>query len=64
MGTIAEAKINASLRIEPTGNRQEKYIRWARDYSWEKHIAELKREWRERDLNSRPTGYESVALTS
>jgi hypothetical protein len=62
--SFADAKINASLRIEPTGNRQEKYIRWANSYSWEKHIAELKREWRERDLNSRPTGYESVALTS
>jgi hypothetical protein len=58
------AKGSASLRVEPTVNRQEKYIRWAKDYSWEKHIAELKGEWRGRDLNSRPTGYESVALTS
>ncbi len=58
------AKGSASLRIEPTINKQEKYIRWAKDYSWEKHIAELKGEWRGRDLNSRPTGYESVALTS
>ena len=58
------AKGSASLRLEPTLNKQEKYIRWARDYSWEKHITELKGEWRGRDLNSRPTGYESVALTS
>ena len=58
------ANMSASLRIEPTGNKQEKYIRWAKDYSWEKHIMELKSEWRGRDLNSRPTGYESVALTS
>jgi hypothetical protein len=34
---------SASLRIEPTVNKQEKFIRWAKDYSWEKHIAELKR---------------------
>ena len=59
-----DAKITASLRIEPTGNSQEKYIRWARDYSWEKHIEELKGEWRGRESNSRPTGYESVALTT
>jgi hypothetical protein len=61
---LADAKVSSSLRIAPTGNKQEKFIRWARDYSWEKHIAELKGEWRGRDLNSRPTGYESVALTS
>lgn len=36
------AKGSASLRIEPTLNKQEKYVRWARDYCWEKHIAELK----------------------
>ena len=36
------AKGSASLRIEPTLNKQGKYIRWARDYCWEKHIAELK----------------------
>ena len=58
------ARGSASLRIEATLNKQKKYIRWAKDYSWEKHLAELKGEWRGRDLNSRPTGYESVALTS
>ncbi len=36
-------KGSASLRIEPTMNKQEKFIRWAKDYSWERHIAELKR---------------------
>ena len=62
--SVANAKVTASLRIEPTGNKQEQYIRWARNYSWEKHIAELKGKWRERESNPRPTGYESVALTS
>jgi PD-(D/E)XK endonuclease len=57
------AKGSASLRIEPTLNKQEKYIRWAKNYCWDKHIAELKDEWRGRESNSRPTGYESVALT-
>ena len=36
------ARMSASLRIEPTINKQEKLIRWAKDYSWEKHIVELK----------------------
>lgn len=35
-------RASASLRIEPTINKQEKLIRWAKDFSWEKHIAELK----------------------
>ena len=37
------AKGSASLRVEPTVNKQEKYIRWAKDYSWERHIAELQK---------------------
>ena len=40
--SFADAKGSASLRIKPTINKQEKYIRWAKDYCWEKHIAELK----------------------
>ena len=38
------ARGSASLRKEPTLNKQGKYIRWAKDYSGEKHIAELKGE--------------------
>ena len=41
--SFADAGINASLRIEPAGNMQEKFIRWAKNYSWEKHIAELRK---------------------
>lgn len=36
------ARGSVSLRKEPTLNKQEKFVRWAKDYSWEKHIAELK----------------------
>jgi len=39
--SFADARVNASLRVEPTGNMQEKFVRWARDYSWESHVAEL-----------------------
>lgn len=37
-----EARTCASLRTEPTLNKQKKYIRWARDYSWDKHVKELR----------------------
>ena len=30
------------LRIEPTKNNQKKMIRWAKDYSWERHVEKLK----------------------
>jgi hypothetical protein len=29
------------LRITPTKNNQKKLIRWAKDYSWDRHIEEL-----------------------
>jgi PD-(D/E)XK endonuclease len=32
------------LRLEPVLNGQRKLIRWAADYTWEKHIAQLKAE--------------------
>jgi hypothetical protein len=32
------------LRLEPVLNGQQKLIRWARNYTWEKHIAELQSE--------------------
>jgi hypothetical protein len=34
---------DGSLRLDPTLNSQQKHIKWARDYTWEKHIAELRR---------------------
>jgi hypothetical protein len=36
--------IDGSLRIEPVLNGQQKLIRWARDYTWEKHVAQLRSE--------------------
>jgi hypothetical protein len=30
------------LRIEPTKNNQKKMVKWAKDFSWDKHIEELK----------------------
>jgi hypothetical protein len=30
------------LRIDPAKNCQEKLVRWAKDYTWERHVEELK----------------------
>lgn len=32
---------NGCLRLDPVHNGQQKLIRWARDFTWEKHIEEL-----------------------
>ena len=31
------------LRLRPTGNNQQMFVRWAEDYLFEKHVEELKR---------------------
>ena len=36
--------VEGCIRLEPVLNGQRKLIRWARDYTWEKHIAQLKEE--------------------
>jgi hypothetical protein len=36
--------VGGCLRLEPVLNGQQKFIRWARDYTWEKQIAELRSE--------------------
>jgi hypothetical protein len=33
--------VEGCLRIDPVLNGQQKLIRWAADYTWEKHVAEL-----------------------
>jgi hypothetical protein len=52
------------LRIAPVRNGQAKKIRWASDYTWEKHIAELKNEYARQELNLRPFGSEPNALST
>lgn len=52
------------LRISPVKNGQSKRIRWASDYAWEKHIAELKVEYARQELNLRPFGSEPNALST
>ena len=52
------------LRLEPVRNGQAKRIRWASDYAWEKHIAELRSEYARQELNLRPFGSEPNALST
>jgi hypothetical protein len=41
----AAMSIDGYLRLEPVLNGQQKFIKWARDYTWEKHIAALESEF-------------------
>ncbi len=52
------------LRFEPAKNGQSKRIRWASDFTWEKHIAELKTKYARQGLNLRPSGSEPDTLST
>ena len=51
------------LRLEPTKNKQTKLIRLASDYTWEKHLEELKGKYARQELNLRPFGSEPNTLS-
>ena len=38
----AEGGVCGKLRLRPTGNNQQMFVRWAEDYLFEKHVEELK----------------------
>lgn len=52
------------LRLEPAKNGQNKLIRWASDFSWEKHLTELKNECARQDLNLRLPASEAGTLSA
>lgn len=52
------------MRIEPPKNNQTKLIRWAADFTWEKHLTELKKECARQDLNLRPPASEADTLST
>ncbi|HEX5732423.1 MAG TPA: group I intron-associated PD-(D/E)XK endonuclease [Blastocatellia bacterium] len=45
--------VDGCLRLEPVLNGQQKLIRWARDFTWEKHVAGLQAELLPADYNNR-----------
>ena len=51
------------LRLAPVRNGQRRHIRWASDFAWERHVAELKRECAWHDSNVRPPVPETGALS-
>lgn len=52
------------LRLEPVKNGQAKHIRRASDYSWEKHLEELKEKYARQDLNLRLPAPEAGTLST
>jgi PD-(D/E)XK endonuclease len=56
--------VEGRLRLNPVRNGQAKLIRWAADYTWERHIKEL-REWCAwQESNLRPPVPETGALST
>lgn len=52
------------LRLNPTKNSQAKHIRWASDFSWEKHVKELKDKCARQESNLRPSVPETDTLST
>lgn len=52
------------LRLAPVKNGQAQLVRWASDYTWERHIAELKKMCAWQDSNLRPPAPEAGALSA
>ncbi|HJQ71680.1 MAG TPA: group I intron-associated PD-(D/E)XK endonuclease [Blastocatellia bacterium] len=45
--------VDGCLRLEPVLNGQQKLIRWARDFTWEKHVTGLQSELFSADYDNR-----------
>ena len=52
------------LRLSLVKNGQAKLVRWAADYTWERHIAELRNKCAWQDSNLRPPAPEAGALST
>jgi hypothetical protein len=56
--------VQGRLRLNSVKNGQMKLIRWAVDFRWERHIAELRKECAWQDSNLRPPAPEAGALSA
>ena len=56
--------VEGHLRLTPTKNGQSKNIKWALDYSWERHIEELKNKCARQDSNLRLPASETGTLST
>lgn len=52
------------LRLSSVRNGQAKLVKWAADYSWERHVAELRSDCAWQDSNLRPPAPEAGALST
>lgn len=56
--------VEGRLRLHPAKNGQAKLVRWAADFTWERHIEELRREYAWQGSNLRPPVPETGALST
>ncbi len=56
--------MHGRLRLSPVKNGQVKLVRWATDYTWERHIEELRNKCAWQDSNLRPPAPEAGALSA
>src|SRR5205085_953763 len=56
--------VEGRLRIDPVRNGQVKHVRWAEDYTWVKHVEELRNKCAWQELNLRPPVPETGALSA
>ena len=52
------------LRLEPVKNGQSKLVKWAADFTWERHIEMLRNEYARQDSNLWPSAPEADALSN
>ena len=52
------------LRIEPVRSGQRQRIRWAVDFTWDKHLEDLRKNCARQDLNLRPPASEADTLST
>jgi hypothetical protein len=56
--------VEGRLRLHPAQNNQAKLLKWAADYSWERHVEELMNKYARQDSNLWPSAPEADALSS
>jgi hypothetical protein len=56
--------VEGRLRLDPVKNGQTKLVRWAAEYTWERHVEELRSKCAWQELNLRPPVPETGALSA
>ncbi len=56
--------VEGRLRLDAVKNGQAKFVRWAADYTWERHLEELRSKYAWQESNLRPPVPETGALST